>query len=66
MDDPKGTKDDGNKDGDEGGDGLDLEALRVKGLNAGEALRLKRQRDFDVENARAEWRIGERRLFVYV
>ena len=45
---------------------LDLEALRVKGHNAGEALRLKRQRDFDVEGAKAEWRINDRKLNIFV
>ena len=45
---------------------LDLEALRIKGHNAGEALRLKRQRDFDVEGAKAEWRINDRNLNIFV
>ncbi|THG97324.1 hypothetical protein EW145_g7638 [Phellinidium pouzarii] len=45
---------------------LDVDVLRVKGHNAGQALGLKRQRDFDVANARAEWRVGERRLALFV
>ncbi|EJD04912.1 uncharacterized protein FOMMEDRAFT_105099 [Fomitiporia mediterranea MF3/22] len=47
-------------------DVMKSETLRVRGHNAGEALRLKRQRDFDVEDARAEWRIGEQKLIVSV
>ena len=45
---------------------IQVDALRVKGHNAGEALQLKRQRDFDVENARAEWRVGEKKLVISV
>jgi hypothetical protein len=30
------------------------------------ALRLKRQRDFDVEGAEAEWRLGSGEVVVYV
>jgi len=45
---------------------LDIDELRIKGHNAGEALRLKRQRDLDVDNARAEWRISERRVVIWV
>lgn len=44
---------------------LDIDELRIKGHNAGEALRLKRQRDLDVDHARAEWRIGERRVIIW-
>lgn len=44
---------------------LDIDELRIKGHNAGEALRLKRQRDLDVDYARAEWRIGERRVIIW-
>ncbi|KAL5478773.1 hypothetical protein ACEPAI_2050 [Sanghuangporus weigelae] len=45
---------------------IQVDALRVRGHNAGEALRLKRQRDFDVENARAEWRVEEKKLVISV
>ncbi|TDL26793.1 hypothetical protein BD410DRAFT_782854 [Rickenella mellea] len=44
----------------------DMEALKIKGHNAGEALRLKRSRDFDVENARAEWRVAEGHVVLWV
>lgn len=44
----------------------DVSVLRVKGHNAGQALRLKRQRDFDVANARAEWHVREGRLTLFV
>ncbi|KAL5498350.1 hypothetical protein ACEPAH_2492 [Sanghuangporus vaninii] len=45
---------------------IQVDALQVRGHNAGEALRLKRQRDFDVENARAEWRVEEKKLVISV
>ncbi|KAL5525093.1 hypothetical protein ACEPAF_8962 [Sanghuangporus sanghuang] len=45
---------------------IQVDALRVRGHNAGQALRLKRQRDFDVENARAEWRVEEKKLVISV
>lgn len=45
----------------------DVIGMKVRGLNAGEALRLKRfGREFDVDGARAEWRIGEGKLVVLV
>lgn len=40
--------------------------MRVLGENADEALRLKRERDLDVEGAKAEWRVGEGRLILRV
>lgn len=45
---------------------MKVDSLRLRGLNAGEALRLKRQRDFDIDSARAEWRIGENKLVISV
>ena len=45
----------------------DMESMKVRGLNAGETLRLKRLgREFDVEDARAEWRVEDRKLVVLV
>ncbi|KAI5119345.1 hypothetical protein M0805_004022 [Coniferiporia weirii] len=46
-------------------EGLDVDTLRVKGYNVGQALRLKRQRDFDVDGARAEWRVQEGKLVLF-
>lgn len=43
------------------------ELLEDRRQTSGErALRLKRQRDFDVEGAEAEWELGESRVVVYV
>lgn len=42
------------------------EVLKTRGHNAGQALRLKRERDFDVEGARAEWKVKEGKLVVFV
>ena len=47
-------------------DRFDVDDLRIRGHNAGETLRLKRERDLDVDNARSEWRVGERRVVVWV
>ncbi|KAH8112119.1 hypothetical protein DFH11DRAFT_1788451 [Phellopilus nigrolimitatus] len=43
---------------------INADTLRIKGHNAGEALRLKRQRNFDIESAQAEWRVGEEKLII--
>lgn len=40
------------------------ETMQVLGENAGETMRLKKERALDVERARAEWRVGEGRLVV--
>lgn len=40
--------------------------MRVRGANAAEALRLKRERDLDVDGARAEWRVKEGRILLWV
>lgn len=45
---------------------MDVDVLRIRGRNAGETLRLKRERDFDIENARAAWRVNERKLVISV
>lgn len=45
----------------------DAERMEAHRVAAGErALRLKRQRDFDVEGAEAEWRVGEGEVVVFV
>ena len=45
----------------------DVDMMKVRGLNAGETLRLKRLgREFNVEGARAEWRVEEKKLVVFV
>jgi len=36
--------------------------MKIKGHNVGEALRLKRARDLNVEDAKAEWHVGEGRI----
>lgn len=46
---------------------MDVEGMKVRGLNAGETLRLKRLgRAFDVVGAHAQWRIGEGKIFLLV
>jgi len=46
--------------------GLNKDAMQVRGQNAGEAMRLKRARDLDLENARAQWLMEGRRIIVWV
>ncbi|KZT03324.1 uncharacterized protein LAESUDRAFT_729351 [Laetiporus sulphureus 93-53] len=41
------------------------DAAKLSDASAAQALTLKRQRDLDVDNARAEWRVGEGRLVIY-
>lgn len=44
----------------------DRVALKIRGHNAGQALKLKRKRDWDVDSAKAEWRVQEKKLVVFV
>ncbi|KLO07037.1 hypothetical protein SCHPADRAFT_837224 [Schizopora paradoxa] len=45
---------------------MNKDAMRMRGQNAGEAMRLKRCRDLDVEGARAQWMVRERRIVLWV
>lgn len=45
---------------------MDKDAMQVRGQNAGETMRLKRARDLDVEGARAQWVVEERRIILWV
>ena len=45
----------------------EVDRMKVRGQNAGETLRLKRLgKAFDVDAARAEWQVAERKLIVTV
>jgi len=42
------------------------DSLQLSKLSVDQALTLKRQRDFDIDHARAEWKVAEGRLIVHV
>ena len=47
-------------------DNVDLETVKVKGFNARQALLLKKEREFDVDRADAEWVVTDKKLIITV
>ena len=45
---------------------MDVDLIRIRGQNAGEALRLKKEREFDVDGARAQWVVDDHCIILWV